>query len=139
VRARGGALGLLTVSSSTASTVDALTFDCGDPKLLADFWCAALDYEIADADEIGVAIRDPSGKGWDVLFLIVPEGKSAKNRLHLDLTPPTTMAEEVARLSALGATEQRLVEEEGPRWTVMLDPEGNEFCVLRSKAERAQS
>jgi Glyoxalase-like domain len=121
----------------TGSTVDAVNFDCGDPKLLADFWCAAIDYEISDSDETGFAIRDPAGKGWDLLFLIVPEGKAAKNRLHLDLIPPTTMKEEVARLTALGATEQRLVEEEGSRWTVMLDPEGNEFCVLRSQSERA--
>jgi len=133
MRARGSALTLLTVSGSS---VDALTFDCGDPKLLAEFWCAALGYEVSDSDETGFAIRDPSGKGWDVLFLIVPEGKSAKNRLHLDLTPPSTMAEEVARLTALGATEQRLVEEGDSRWTVMLDPEGNEFCVLRSRSER---
>jgi len=121
----------------TGSTVDALTIDCGDPKLLADFWCAALDYEIHDADESDVVIRDPAGKGWDLLFQVVPEGKSAKNRLHLDLIPPTTMKEEVARLTALGSTQHHYVEESGSYWTVMLDPEGNEFCVLRSDAERS--
>ena len=120
----------------SGSRVDALTLDCGDPKLLADFWCAALDYRIHEADEIGVVIRDPAGKGWDLLFQVVPEGKSAKNRLHLDLIPPSTMKEEVARLTSLGATEQSYVEEGGSYWTVMLDPEGNEFCLLRSESER---
>jgi len=121
----------------SGSTVDALTVDCADAKLLAGFWCAAIDYEVFDEDETDVVIRDRSGKGWQMLFQVVPEGKSAKNRLHLDLIPPTTMKEEVARLTALGATEQRLVEEHGSYWTVMLDPEGNEFCVLRGKVERA--
>jgi len=123
----------------TGSTVGTLTFDCGDPKLLAEFWCAALDYEELDADETGVMIRDRSAAGWDLLFLVVPEGKSAKNRLHLDLIPPTTMKEEVGRLAALGASELRYVEQPGTYWTVMLDPEGNEFCVLRSASERAQT
>ena len=54
-----------------------------------------------------------------------------KNRLHLDLRPATSMADEKARVSELGAREFRYVEEGGSFWTVMLDPEGNEFCVLR--------
>ncbi len=54
-----------------------------------------------------------------------------KNRLHLDLRPATSMAEEIERVSALGASEHRYVAEGGSFWTVMLDPEGNEFCVLR--------
>jgi Glyoxalase-like domain len=54
-----------------------------------------------------------------------------KNRLHLDLRPATSMADEKARVSELGASEFRYVEESGSFWTVMLDPEGNEFCVLR--------
>jgi len=123
----------------SGSAVGTLTFDCGDPGVLAEFWCAALDYEELDADETGVMIRDPLGKGWDLLFLVVPEGKTAKNRLHLDLIPPTTMKEEVGRLTSLGASEHRYVEQPGTYWTVMLDPEGNEFCVLRSASERAQT
>lgn len=120
-----------------ASRIGTLTFDCRDPKLLAGFWCAALGFEEYDADETGVAIRDPSGTDRDLLFLIVPEAKAVKNRIHLDLVPPTTMKEEVERLLAAGATEQRYVEEGGSYWTIMEDPEGNEFCVLRSDSERA--
>jgi Glyoxalase-like domain len=120
-----------------ASRVGDLVVDCNDAKLLADFWCAALGFEEYDADETGVAIRDPSGTDRDILFLIVPERKSGKNRLHLDLVPPSTMKEEVERLSAAGATVRRLVEENESYWTIMEDPEGNEFCVLRSDSERA--
>jgi hypothetical protein len=120
-----------------ASRIGTLTFDCRDPKLLAGFWCAALGFEEYDADETGVAVRDPSGTDRDLLFLIVSEGKSVKNRIHLDLVPSTTMKEEVERLLAAGATEQRYVEEDGSYWTIMEDPEGNEFCVLRSDSERA--
>jgi len=122
-----------------ASRIGALTFDCHKPKALADFWCAALGYEQYDADETGVAIRDPSGGGSELLFLIVPEEKSVKNRLHLDLVPPSSMREEVRRLEAAGATVERFVEENGSSRTIMLDPGGNEFCVLRGDAERVQA
>ena len=114
-----------------ASTVDALTFDCADQRRVAGFWAAVLGYRLVDIDEEGAEIADPAGRGWPILFLVVPEGKAVKNRLHLDLRPPASMAEEVERVSALGATVFRYVEEEGSFWTVMLDPEGNEFCVLR--------
>jgi hypothetical protein len=112
-------------------SVDSLTFDCAEPKVVAAFWCAALGYELVDIDEEGADIRDPKGEGWPLLFLVVPEGKAVKNRVHLDLRPPSSMAEEVERVKSLGATEFRFVEEGGSFWTVMLDPEGNEFCVLR--------
>jgi hypothetical protein len=114
-----------------ASAVDTLTFDCADPRKVAEFWCATLGYDLVDIDETDADIRDPKGEGWPMLFQVVPEGKTVKNRLHLDLRPPRSMAEEVERVKALGATEFRFVEEGGSFWTVMLDPEGNEFCVLR--------
>ena len=118
-----------------ASTVDSLTFDCADPKRVAGFWCGALGYELVEADDEGAEIRDPNGTGWSILFIVVPEGKSMKNRLHLDIRAPRSMAEEVGRLKGAGATEHRFVEEHGSFWTVMLDPEGNEFCVLRGPAD----
>jgi hypothetical protein len=114
-----------------ASSVDTLTIDCADPRRLAEFWCEMLGYELADIDDDGAEIRDPSDLGWSLLFQVVPEAKSVKNRAHLDLRPPGSMRKEVDRALALGATELRLVEEGGSFWTVMLDPEGNEFCVLR--------
>ena len=112
-------------------SVDALTVDCRDPKLLADFWCTALGYRLDDIDDEGAVIRPASGEGWTLLFLIVPEDKVVKNRLHLDLRPATSMADEVARLTSAGATVVRRVDEGGNFWTVLQDPEGNELCVLR--------
>jgi catechol 2,3-dioxygenase-like lactoylglutathione lyase family enzyme len=114
-----------------ASTVDTLTFDCADVRRMVDFWSAVLGYELDDIDEEGAYLVDRTGGGWALFFQVVPEGKTVKNRLHLDLRPPDSMAKEVERVTALGATEFRFVEEGGSFWTVMLDPEGNEFCVLR--------
>ena len=113
------------------STVDTLTIDCADAKTMVAFWSAALGYVLEDADEQGSFLSDPTGRGWSLYFQIVPEDKSVKNRLHLDLRPPDSMAAEVERMMGLGASEHRFVEERGSFWTVMLDPEGNEFCVLR--------
>ena len=73
-----------------------------------------------------------------LLFIRVPEVKTLKNRVHLDLQPDTTRDEEVDRLTGLGA---RLVDDQrrsdGSGWVVLTDPAGNEFCVERSAAERA--
>lgn len=112
-------------------SVDTLTIDCHDPKLLADFWCAALGYRLDEIDEEDAIVKPAAGPGWTMLFQTVPEGKSAKNRLHLDLRSSGSMAAEVARLEQLGATAITRVDEGGSFWTVMGDPEGNEFCVLR--------
>jgi Glyoxalase-like domain len=73
-----------------------------------------------------------------VLFIEVPEKKSVKNRIHFDLVPAAgTRDEELARLRALGATEvDDLRRPDGRGWVVLADPEGNEFCILRSEAER---
>ena len=117
------------------STVDTLTFDCADARRMVDFWSGALGYELHDIDDDGAYLVDPSGRGWPLYFQVVPEGKRVKNRLHLDLRPAGSMGEEVERVKALGATELRLVEEGGSFWTVMLDPEGNEFCVLRGPGD----
>ena len=117
------------------STIDTLTIDCADPTRVAAFWCSALGYELVESDDEVAEIRDPSGAGWPLLFQMVPEGKSVKNRLHLDIRASASMAAEVDRLKGFGATEQRFVEEGGSFWTVMLDVEGNEFCVLRGPAD----
>ena len=116
-------------------SVDTLTIDCHDPRLVADFWCTALGYRPVDIDDDSAEIRPVDGPGWTLLFLTVPEGKSVKNRVHLDLRPSVSMADEVARLEAAGATSLRRVDEGGSFWTVMADPEGNELCVLRGPAD----
>ena len=121
------------------STIHTVTVDCASPALLARFWAAALDkpatYDPVPEDDDWAAVGDPKGTGFRLLFAKVPEPKTVKNRLHIDLTPDSTRAEEVSRVEALGATVIADVYEHG-RWTVLRDPEGNEFCVLLSAAEK---
>ena len=111
-----------------------LMFDTRDPLRVATFWAGALGFEFVEADATGGYIADPSGRTPGAFFQPVPEPKVVKNRVHLDLRPASTMAEEVERLRALGATEVRYVDEDYG-WTVMADPEGAEFCVLRGIGE----
>jgi hypothetical protein len=102
------------------STIKAVTWDASDAVALARFWAAVLG---TTSDQAYV-----EAAGWggpNMWFNRVPEPKTAKNRLHFDLRPLDTRAEEVARLAALGATVVREFESH----TVMQDPEGNEFCV----------
>jgi hypothetical protein len=137
-----------------------VTFDCADPDRLAHFWAQALSYKIQDPPpgfdsweaflaSIGVpeeqwnsrsAIVDPQGQRPRIFFQQVPEPKSSKNRVHLDLNaggPPNTPPDErrarvdaeVQRLVAAGATFVLTHEELNERWIVLQDPEGNEFCV----------
>jgi glyoxalase superfamily protein len=143
-----------------------LVIDSTDAPALADFWAAALEYEVEDpgalieqlltAGHLGsegvvehrgrkifrgyAAIRHPDdpfdqasgvGRGRRLLFQAVPEAKSGKNRLHIDVhSEPGGLDKLVSRLEELGATRVREVDQ-GPagHWWVMQDPEGNEFCA----------
>ncbi len=111
--------------------LDTMSFDCADPLAVAEFWAAALGFEVVDPETDLVFLRDPSGVSAGFFFQRVPEPKVAKNRVHLDVRPTRSMTEEVERLKELGATERGFVEVEGSFWTQMRDVEGNEFCVLR--------
>jgi hypothetical protein len=143
-----------------ATTIQ-VVFDCADPAAQAEFWTQALHYHLPDPpaphatwEEFlrasGVpeedfnsasAAEDPDGRGPRLFFQRVPEGKVAKNRVHLDLNVSgghevaledrrTRVDAEVARLKALGATDERgAMELRGEYWVRMNDPEGNEFCV----------
>ena len=123
-----------------ASLPHQITFDCADAYTLAQFWSQVFERPLHDDDHPGdpmALIEFEAGPG--VLFIGVPEGKSVKNRLHLDVMPTDrTRDEEVERLLAAGG---RIHEDhrrdDGTGWVTMLDPEGNEFCVERSQAERA--
>lgn len=138
-----------------------VTFDCGDPAALAGFWADVLGYELqapppgfdswdAALEAMNIpperrndasAVVSSDGTGPRLFFQRVPEGKTAKNRVHLDvrtvpgLTGDERMAaveEEASRLVALGATRVRRFEPDPPLGTghiVMTDPEGNEFCL----------
>jgi len=111
---------------------DTLIFDCARPMPVAAFWAEALGWDLdPGSDEADVHVRDPSGRTAGIIFQTVPEPKIAKNRVHLDVRPTGSMAEEVARLEGIGATVRGFIEEGGSFWTQMRDVEGNEFCVLR--------
>ncbi|HEV8565341.1 MAG TPA: VOC family protein [Actinomycetota bacterium] len=112
--------------------IDTFTFDCADPMRVASFWGEALGFRMdPESDMAGAYLEDPSGSTRGLFFQPVPESKVAKNRIHPDVRPTESMAAEVARLEGLGASVVGRVDVEGSFWTVMLDPEGNEFCVLR--------
>ncbi|WP_435270486.1 VOC family protein [Streptomyces sp. 1222.5] len=102
--------------------------DAADPVALGRWWAEALGWVVvADtADEF--EIRPAPDRLPGLLFVPVPEGKTVKNRLHLDFRP-TDQAAEVSRLLALGARHADVGQGEQP-WAVLADPEGNEFCVL---------
>lgn len=112
--------------------IDCVTFDCADPDCLAAFWTAALGYMVRDTMDGWMVLQPTNRPGPLIGLQRVPESKIVKNRVHLDLqVTATTMAEEVARLEALGATAvQHVVNEPDEEHTVMQDPEGNEFCVV---------
>ena len=123
-----------------ASSVRHVTVDCSDAYTLATFWAAVLNAKIGDDDEPGDPEALVETAGAALLFVTVPERKSVKNRVHLDLQPQDrTRDQEVERLLELGATlvgDHR--REDGKGWVTLADPEGNEFCVERSAAERAE-
>jgi hypothetical protein len=138
-----------------------IVFDCADPDAQARFWAEALHYVLqppppgfdswdAWADSMGIppearndfsAALDPDGVGPRLFFQRVPEGKVAKNRVHLDINAGggrdvpdderrRRVDAEVVRLKALGATDARgAMDRHGEYWVRMNDPEGNEFCV----------
>ena len=120
-----------------------LVVDCHDPHRLAGFWSAALAYTtIADTgDQVEIAAYEPTIEGVraaagpaTLLFIRVPEEKQRKNRLHLDISPVDDSRDgEVDRLIALGATRVDIGQGE-QTWVVLADPEGNEFCVMRTLA-----
>ena len=110
-----------------------LVVDCGDVPKVASFWAELFERPLAGPDEGGDCWIDATETNPEILFQPVPEGKSAKNRLHIDLRPDDQDAE-VARAEKLGA--RRVDIGQGDvSWVVLADPEGNEFCILRARPE----
>lgn len=120
-----------------------LEIDCADPNSLARFWCSVLDYEVQDEEDGIVTIGSPLVPDGEnrpgpvpptLTFAQVPEGKSVKNRLHLDVSPADReQDEEVRRLLDLGARHAHVGQTGDESWVVLADPEGNEFCVLADR------
>jgi predicted enzyme related to lactoylglutathione lyase len=124
------------------SVIGHLAVDAGDPPALARWWAQVLGWAVEDDDEQDeVWIEDPEGGTPGILFIRVPERKTAKNRLHLDLRPAdgTDQATELRRLLGLGATTVDIGQGD-VSWHVLADPEGNEFCLLnKTPAQLAAS
>ena len=121
------------------------TIDCANAYELSEWWKPVLGYVDLDGDpnlpgHEECMIRNPDN-GHSLLFIEVPDTKSVKNRIHFDLRPTEgTRDEEVERLLAHGATQvadHRGQYGPGTGWVILADPEGNEFCVLRTEAEAA--
>jgi predicted enzyme related to lactoylglutathione lyase len=119
------------------------TIDAADAYAQSLFWAKVLGYaeDPDDPNEPGheeCMIFSPDGR-TRVLFIEVPDTKQVKNRMHFDLVPAEgTRDAEAARLVSIGATVvDDLRRPDGSGWVVLADPEGNEFCILRSEAERA--
>ncbi|WP_330295178.1 MULTISPECIES: VOC family protein [unclassified Streptomyces] len=125
-----------------ANPIHHITIDAQEPYRLAQFWSAVTGFpihpdDLAEDPEILLVPGQPGVPG--LLFIRVPEEKSGKNRVHLDIMPTTgTRDENVERLIGLGA---KLLDdrrrEDGTGWVVLADPEGNELCIERSVSERA--
>ena len=121
--------------------------DSVDPRPLAMWWAEALEWQtVYDSDDECVIIpgwvtpEHMADTPWEqtgpgLVFVRVPEPKQGKNRLHLDLAPHTSQDRdaEIARLEQLGASRVDVGQDDGASWTVLADPEGNEFCVLSSR------
>jgi hypothetical protein len=129
-----------------SAQISHLSFDCRNALDQSVFWAKVLrfaedpdDPNVAGDEECMIISSDGEQR---LLFIEVPEAKQVKNRLHLDLKPESgaTRDEELERLLAIGATTvEDLRRPDGSGWVVLADPEGNEFCILRSDAERAEA
>ena len=105
--------------------------DAADPAALGRWWATALDWVVVNEDPEEFEIRSAPERLPGLLFVRVPERKTHKNRLHLDFRPDDRDAS-VARLLDLGASRAEIGQGQ-QTWVVLTDPEGNEFCVLRSR------
>jgi predicted enzyme related to lactoylglutathione lyase len=118
-----------------------ITIDAANPYELAQFWSTVTGWPLGAEDEPGDAevLLEAPAPVPGLLFIQVPEAKSVKNRVHIDWVPTErTRDAEIERLQELGAgIHEDHRHPDGRGWVTMKDPEGNEFCVERSEAERA--
>ena len=114
-----------------SSRISNIVIDAVQPRVVADFWCSVLGWQVLEEDDGVISIAPPDG-AWPMIDVIpVPEGKTVKNRLHLDLRADgMSTAEELERLLGLGARHVDVGQAPDVTWVVLSDPEGNEFCLL---------
>ena len=118
----------INVTGRLETYIGDITFDVANPRVMAEFWAEALHYDIQEITATVATIVDPNGLRPRCCFQKVATPKVGKNRIHLDLYV-ADMEAEVKRLIDLGARKLRIGHEDNVVWTVMLDVEGNEFCV----------
>ncbi|GGX94761.1 VOC family protein [Streptomyces hiroshimensis] len=115
-----------------ASSLYTIVIDAHDMRAQARFWCGVLDWKVLYEDDAEIVIGVDESATPGITFVPVAEGKTLKNRLHIDLNPDDLDAE-VARITALGARPADVGQGPDVSWRVLADPEGNEFCVLSPK------
>ncbi len=117
------------------ATLTEVIVDAADPGRLADFWAAVLGWRRMGTYDGVVEIASPDGRRPTLVFVPVADPKTGKNRVHIDVNPTgCEQEEELARLRALGAVEVDVGQGEQD-WVVLADPEGNEFCLLRTRTD----
>ena len=117
-----------------SASIFSVVVDCREPRPQAEFWASVLSYDVTERNPDEFRVSDPKGQGSALYFMRVPEAKVVKNRLHIDLAAEGPMEAAVERLIGLGA---RVIDvrhdpqefENPDSWTVLQDPEGNEFCI----------
>ncbi len=113
-----------------------LIVDARDPGTLARFWGDVLGWEVGQSTDEITWLKPPDPAVPLIAFVPVPEGKSVKNRIHIDVSPADrSRDEEVERVLALGARRADVGQGEDVSWVVLADPEGNEFCILDSRVD----
>jgi catechol-2,3-dioxygenase len=122
------------------SRIANVVIDARQPTVVADFWCAVLGWRVLETDA-GIVTIGPDDGSWPVIDVVpVPEPKSVKNRLHLDLRADgVATADELLRLLSLGARRVDVGQSPDSSWVVLADPEGNEFCLLSRSVEDLRS
>jgi predicted enzyme related to lactoylglutathione lyase len=135
---RKTALPSLSFADAMAPAIAYVTFDCEEPDALATFWAAATGFrkESSPDPRTYAAVSDMAGRGPALWFNKVPEPKVVKNRLHICLNTQSLPAE-IEKLTSLGARHSATHSSpSGKTWAIMLDPEGNEFCVIPASRRR---
>jgi Glyoxalase-like domain len=115
-----------------------LVIDCRDPNRVAEFWAAVLGYDVIDRGNDGEVEIGPSppGAAPTLLFVPVPEAKTLKNRIHIDINATDSdQSTELVRLMQLGARRVDVGQGDEVSWIVLADVEDNEFCLLRRRVE----
>jgi glyoxalase superfamily protein len=126
--------------SGMPSRIAVIAIDAVQPRVVADFWCGVLGWQIVEEDGSVISIAPPDGS-WPMIDVVaVPESKTVKNRLHLDLRADgVATTDELERLLNLGARRTDVGQGADATWVVLCDPEGNEFCLLSRTVEEARS